>query len=172
MSAITRSVGRSRDRTSRLKRAITPITLRPLVTAKTKLPWSPARPASFARTALRSEATPPLGIPPLTDVGDERDQAELPARPPDGGYRDLNRKLVPVPVKGGQLDRLPEQLAFAGFDEAPEAAPVGLMVPARDHGPAQGATDRLVMAPAENLLRFLVPTGDESALIGGDHRAG
>ena len=107
----------------------------------------------------------------LADVADERHERHPGAGARRRRYRDLDRKLVAIPVQPGQLDGLAHQPAFAGFDEPRQPSLVGIPIATRNDRADQGPTDGFVVGPAEDLFRFAVPAGDQAILVGGDHRA-
>src|SRR5207248_2564152 len=127
MSAITRGMAWSSDRRSWLKRAMTPVTFRPLVTAKANLACRPARLAAQAR-----------GHPPLTDVVDERDKIDARSGARRGGNGDFDRKLMAIAMEAGQLDGLAQEPALTGLDEASQTSLVGVTVATRNDGAGQG----------------------------------
>ena len=73
--------------------------------------------------------------------------------PLDRADRQLDRKLVTVPMQGGDLDAPIQDRAFAGRREAPQALRVRLAMARRDDQVRQRPADDLGARPSERPLR-------------------
>jgi hypothetical protein len=95
----------------------------------------------------------------LRHVADERAH---PLDFPDGARPDgqLDRELVPVASQRAELERPVEHGAIAGAQVPLDTARVSRSVALRDDRLGERASERLVAAPAEELLRLAVPFDD------------
>ena len=77
-----------------------------------------------------------------------------------------------VPVQRPQLDGLPNQPAVAGFDESCQSSLVSVPIATGNDRAGHRPSDGFVVRPAEDLLRFAVPAGDQAGLVRRDHSTG
>src|SRR5438309_1344886 len=147
MSAITRSMARSSERPSWLKSAMTPVTFRPLVTAKAN------------------------GHPPLADVVEECHELDARRRARRRGNGYLDRKLVAVTVQAGELDGLADEPTLTRLDVVSQPSLVGVAVATRNDRAGQRPPHGLIVGPAEDLLGLAVPAGDQAVRIRADNGA-
>jgi hypothetical protein len=86
--------------------------------------------------------------------------------------RDLDWKLVPVPVKAESLEAPGDHAAVALLHERSEPLPIQLADPLGHHDIGEPLADHLVRAPAEDSLRGRIPGEDPTVGIRRDQRVG
>ncbi|HEV2747343.1 MAG TPA: hypothetical protein VGW34_08610 [Allosphingosinicella sp.] len=98
-------------------------------------------------------------LPPLRDVPQEADEDAI-FENGRGRDRQLDRKLAPVLVEGGNLDPAVEHPLLPGLVEPRETIAMELAILRRDDEVRHRPADRFCVRPAESLLRHPVPIGD------------
>ena len=87
-----------------------------------------------------------------------------------GHYFQLNRELSAAAPDGHNFDTPPQYRALAGGKETAQAEFVSSAVLFRDDHVRHAPADGFRRTPAEDNLRLLVPTGDQSLRVHGDNR--